>query len=344
MLRIDNLFENFELARECLAGWNYDEESLMDCFSHYRISSNAVYPFRQNGRLCFLRMAPVDEKDFYQVNDEIEILNWLMDQEFEAMEPMLREDGEYIVLEPTEWGTYIVTCFYAVEGQSLEDTEFEIGTDEGREELLSVAEEYGKSLGELHNTLTQYPKKHERKTYEDLLNTAEKRLVDHRAPEYMLEELHDVREELSRLPTDSGVYGLVHYDYEPDNVFYDRKTGKISAIDFDEMINCHFALDIVRAIDSMGEMVGEGKGISDEERNRLIKEACQSFMSGYRMKKNLSLEQELSFNLMRRLVRITEYAGLLYTLAPEVNEEPEWMTELRFKLSSFCNRIEEAIR
>lgn len=53
MLTLKHLFQNNDLAEMILKNWSYDPESL-DMFQYYRISSNAVYPFRDQGKSdCF---------------------------------------------------------------------------------------------------------------------------------------------------------------------------------------------------------------------------------------------------------------------------------------------------
>lgn len=61
MLKLKYLFQHNDLAEMILKNWNYDLESL-DMFQYYRISSNAVYPFRDQGEVRLLRFAPVEEK------------------------------------------------------------------------------------------------------------------------------------------------------------------------------------------------------------------------------------------------------------------------------------------
>lgn len=54
MLKLKYLFQHHDLAEMILKNWNYDPESL-DMFQYYRISSNAVYPFRDQGKFaCFV--------------------------------------------------------------------------------------------------------------------------------------------------------------------------------------------------------------------------------------------------------------------------------------------------
>lgn len=52
MLKLENMFENFDLVREALAFWAHDDENLEEMLGYFRISSNAVYPFTA-GRCVF---------------------------------------------------------------------------------------------------------------------------------------------------------------------------------------------------------------------------------------------------------------------------------------------------
>lgn len=56
MLKLKYLFSNESLAEMLLGNWTYDPESL-HLFQYYRISSNAIYPFRSAGNGQFLRFA-----------------------------------------------------------------------------------------------------------------------------------------------------------------------------------------------------------------------------------------------------------------------------------------------
>ena len=64
MLKLKHLYENFELAKECLNCYDVDKEASDMMFNHFRISSNAIYPFRTtgDGRICFLHLSPLEEK------------------------------------------------------------------------------------------------------------------------------------------------------------------------------------------------------------------------------------------------------------------------------------------
>lgn len=48
MIKLKYLFDNRNLAEMLLGNWDYDKCSL-EMFKYYRISSNAIYPFQNNG-------------------------------------------------------------------------------------------------------------------------------------------------------------------------------------------------------------------------------------------------------------------------------------------------------
>lgn len=63
MLPLKYLFENFDLAKECLKLYDHSERHLDEMLRYFRISSNAVYPFcTENGTVCFLRLSPPEEE------------------------------------------------------------------------------------------------------------------------------------------------------------------------------------------------------------------------------------------------------------------------------------------
>ena len=85
MLKLKHLVENFDLAKEALTHWEHDSETLDKAFTRFRISSNAIYPFFCNGALCFLRLAPAEEKLECNLRGELEFLTYLQEKDFPAL-------------------------------------------------------------------------------------------------------------------------------------------------------------------------------------------------------------------------------------------------------------------
>jgi len=325
MLKLNYLFENFDLARKCMELYECDMDSADELLRYFRISSNAIYPFRlkTDGRICFLRLSPADEKKLADIESEIYLIKWLNENGFPAMRPVPMKDGRLFGQISTDWGIYNVSCFEKVRGNSLEDIR---GT-------LQIVEGYGNTLGELHALMKKYPCAQKRRGHELLLEEIEERIQKYDAPEIIRKEFEDVCRALDKLSMSTSEYGVIHYDFEPDNVFYDEKDGSFSVIDFDDAICCWYALDAVRAIDALDEVAET----EDTE------EACRRFLEGYRRATNFTEEQLRSMPLMRRLVRLQEYTTVLHVLSAKVKDMPEWMTDLRRKLEIKLGRIEEAV-
>ncbi len=326
MLKLKYLFENFELAKECLQLYDYDSSSLDELFSYFRISSNAIYPFKsfEDGeKLCFLRLSPAKEKPLADVAAEVKLIEWLRERGFNAMKPVFMKSGEKVKQVSTEWGVYNVSCFERVRGESLEDTS---GT-------LEIVQGYGRTLGELHRLMREYPFSSERRGHTELLKEIDERFESFGAPPSVKKSLLSVRQELEGLSVSADSYGVIHYDFEPDNVFYDTETDSYSVIDFDDAVRCWYALDIVRAIDSLGDVV-EATDLS---------EARDSFLKGYKSVSPFTEEQEQSLSLMRRLVALQEYATILYVMSEPVKESPEWLRELTAMLKGRLQELEKKL-
>ena len=313
MLPLKYLFENFDLAKEVLKNYDYSEMHLDEMLSHFRISSNAIYPFLTESRkVCFLRLSPTKEKAPAEVESELRFICWLRDNGYPIMKPYPMKDGLLRDVIETKWGTYNVTCFEGVEGDTLEDADGDV----------SMAYGYGKMLAELHNLSEVYPYADERQSCFDMLNEVKARFECYDAPGFLLTALDEVQKELSLLPTDKAVFGLIHYDFEPDNVLYDEENDSFGVIDPDDSIRCWYALDVVRAIDAMGDVVEED----------VVEEAVSAFLDGYRSKRTLTRAQMDIMPLMRKLVALQEYATILHVLHEELPDEPDWMLDIRKKL------------
>lgn len=326
MLKLKYLFVNFDLAKQCLALYDYDENSADKMMRYFRISSNAIYPFRcgtNPDEVHFLRLSPVEEKSFSDVVSEIHLIQWLIDNGYPAMKPVPMKNGMLADCIDTEWGQYNVSCFAEVPGNDLESIN-----------ILDIVNGYGATLGKLHKIIRNYPYAEERRDHKAFMDEIHSRLVQYNAPECILAEFDAVQKELNQLPVNAEIYGVIHYDFESDNVLYDEDTKEFGVIDFDDAIRCWYALDVVRALDALDDVVDEDD----------LDEAEDKFIAGYRSECPLTEEQTASFPLMRRLVRLQEYSTLLHVMSEPVNDKPDWMIEVIEKLQYKLHRIEATIK
>lgn len=310
MLPLHYLFENYDLARLALQRWPHDEASLEDTLQYFRISSNAVYPYLCHGKLCFLRLSPAAEKRESDLRGEIAQILYLRAQGYPAMQPLPAHNGELLLKLDTPWGEWYASCFGGVPGKPMEDTEH----------TPEVLHAYGAALGKLH--ALSRGKDFGKQTYLDVLERMRTLLDEHNAPQSALGELQAVEEALARLPKTDDTFGPVHYDFEPDNVFYEEETGICHAIDFEDGMMHFYALDVEQALAELPE------------------EEHADFLEGYRTQFPYTDKTDALRPLMRRFCDLYAYARLVHALAEIPAEQPEWMRGLILRLGERLAEIE----
>lgn len=313
MLKLKYLAENFELASLALANWTHDAETLMDRIKYFRISSNAVYPFERNGQLCFLRMAPESEKEAKELLGEIVFLNHLAKCDYPAMRPIPTDRGEMLLLLNTPWGKWYACAFEGVPGNPLEDMPM----------TYALTKEYGMALGRLHGISMRYISPITRRSERDVMKWIRMVFETFAVPEEMLAKLNETELLLTEMPRTPGCYGLIHYDFEPDNVFWDGE--KCHAIDFEDGMMHFYAVDVVQALDE------------------LPREYHEAFLQGYSMASPDTTIDKSTFPLMRRFRDLYAYARLLHTLSEKPVPEPDWLSALVARLESRLDELERGI-
>lgn len=315
MLKLEYLFENFDLARAALTHYAHDPDRLDESLSWFRISSNAVYPYFHQGELHFLRLCPAAEKQLADIAAEIEFIRYLRSRDYPAMEPVPTLSGALWETISTPWGDYHMSAFRRVPGRAMEDVPL----------TQDILRAYGSSLGRMHRLSADFTPTLRRSSYEDVAQTMCSAL-----PSKLHPVLADALEQLSRLPRTKETYGLVHYDYEPDNVFYNETTQRISVIDFDDSLYHFYALDVEQALDSLGELVP----IVD------LPHARSAFLTGYRAEHSLPPEMEAALPLMRRFIDLRACARLHACLDSQPREQPAWLTSLQVRLTARRDELE----
>lgn len=323
MLKLRYLFENNDLAKTLLENWEYDLETLDEMFSYYRISSNAIYPFYRKGKRRFLRFAPTDEKERNNIYGELEFIQYLRANGYPAMEPIPSKSGEFILEVSTKWGNYFVSVFESVNGTRLDRTDLS-------DEIMFI---YGKALGKMHHLSVDYAPITEKWTHENVMNWIEKELKNHENTERAISELDKIRKELSLISVTKQNYGLVHYDFELDNVFFNNELKQCEAIDFDDGMYHWYVIDIEQCLD---EVAGEIDASRFE--NAKIK-----FIEGYKSEFPLSVEMVNLLPLMRRFINLYSYTRILRSLSERFENEPEWLVELRKKLEFKMDELKKSM-
>lgn len=312
MLNLKYLFDNTNLAEMLIHNWDYDQESL-ELFKYYRISSNAIYPFQSQGQTQLLRFAPTIEKNKENLLAELEFIAYLRDHNYGVLESVGSKNNEELVEVPTPWGDYYASVFKRVSGVQLNQTDY---SDH-------VIFSYGKALGKLHQLSSAYiPTQSRRWSYIEVLDWIQEILLDYPAEAAALKEVDLLRLYFASIPKNTSNFGLIHYDFEFDNVFYDEATNSCNAIDFDDSMYHWYAMDIEQALDSL----------QDEVSSESYSQKEQCFLDGYKTEFTISDDLSMLLPACRRFANLYGYVRILRSIKEEWPNEPEWCIKLRAKL------------
>jgi Ser/Thr protein kinase RdoA (MazF antagonist) len=314
MLKLKYLFDNADLAEMILRNWEFDEQSL-EMFKYYRISSNAVYPFRFQDQVRLLRFAPKMEKNKDHIAAELEFIAYLRTNGYGAMESVVSMNGEELAEVRTPWGEYYASVFKRVTGVQINATDF------GDNVIFS----HGKALGKLHSLSSVYrPEGRTRESHDDVLDGIRKTLLEFPAETAALEETRLLHDYFASIPRTKSNYGLIHYDFEYDNVFYDEQSNSCNVIDFDDSMYHWYAMDIEQALDSLRDYIP----------NEIFNRKKRIFMDGYETEYELSEEMASILPACRRFANLYGYVRVLRAMEEQWANEPEWLVKLRGKLTA----------
>ncbi|MED3550760.1 phosphotransferase enzyme family protein [Cytobacillus praedii] len=312
MLKLKYLFDNADLAEMLLGNWEYDKESI-DMFKYYRISSNAIYPFQSRNKIHMLRFSPKSEKCQDNILAELEFISYLRSKQYGVLETALSKNGEELIEAQTPWGDYLASVFKRVAGVQLNKTELS--------DIILF--NYGKALGKLHQLSSEYqPIKSKRWSYSDVLNWIHHTLVDLPDETSALMETKLLQDYFHSIPITKTNFGLIHYDFEYDNVFYDEASNSCNVIDFDDAMYHWYVMDIVQALDSMQDCIPI----------ELFQQKKQCFMDGYRTEYEVPEDMLSLIPACRRFANLYGYVRVLRSIEEKWENEPEWLVSLRAEL------------
>ncbi|MBE0685758.1 MAG: phosphotransferase [Anaerolineaceae bacterium] len=319
MLKFRYLFDNPDLARMLVKNWDYDEES-EELFQYFRISANAIYPLRIQGETCYLRFSPVSEKSKENIRAELVFLDYLRGQGYPAMDAVRSKSGDSLVQKDTPWGEYYACVFKRVAGKQISQTAF-------NDEIMYA---YGSALGELHALSRKYTNPGvKRWTHRDVFDWIEMTLAELGLDQLPMQELALLKREFDQLTINQENYGLIHFDFEPDNVFYDETSQRCSVIDFDDAMVHWFVMDIVQAL----EAIRDEMDLDDCSHQEAV------FLKGYCSQFDVDEELLSMRSVFRRFADLYQFVRVARAIQEQWENEPVWMVELREKLKRKMDEI-----
>ncbi|MHB8946129.1 MAG: phosphotransferase enzyme family protein [Bacillota bacterium] len=308
------------LAERLLPPWGFERGTA----KFFRASANCLFTFRRQGQQCFLRFNHLGERDKDFVEDELKLLQELVAQGVSVARPIPSSGGNLVEVQETVVGPVLVVVFEALEGEQRE-------LDEMTEDQV---EQWGAALGRLHRVMKTMPADRwpNRPSWPDLLRLAKSQVAPGEA--HLLKEIDEVAELLAALPADSERAGLIHFDFEADNLVWND--AEVAALDFDDSARLWYVADIIFALRDL--FSGRAPDTGDP--------TFQRFLKGYRSETGLDDAMMAHLSLFVRLHRLF-FIGRLRRAVDLTGDAdyPEWVlklgAKLRGRIDSYCADIRD---
>ncbi len=317
MMKLKHIVDNEQLVNELIKEWLGTEEFRLS--DNFRISSNSIYMFNHIDKDYVIRFAPLEEKELNQIKAEVEFVNYLRDNYLEVPKFISSVNGKQVESIQTEFGEYYVTVYEKIKGISSED----VLVDEKK------VRDIGRKLAMLHGLSSKYIPTIRRKSVEEVLNWLITELGIYENQEEVIEEALSIKELFGLLKKNQNNYGLIHFDFELDNLLYDKDEDRISIIDFDDSMYNFYGTDIVQTIDNIKEETDVDFDVREE------------LLTGYRSLREYNEDSE---ELLRRFGRLLKYVRVKRSISNVPKIIPEWMEHLIMRLTDFLNEYKQNIK
>jgi len=296
------------LADNLLQHWEHDAGHA----KFWRSSANFVFFFKESGRDYVLRFNHASERTAEVIQAEIDYVNALTESGIRVAKPVRSRTGNYVERIATDQGIFYAVVFEALLGKHIDMEELTTA------QLVC----WGKALGEFHQAATHYTQPG-RPTWQDHLAFIAETLPAEETAAW--QTLAWLQQQLSEFPIDAQNFGLIHFDFELDNLIWDGDQAGL--IDFDDSAWYWFAADFAFAL---RDLFGDSAAKVD-----LQHEIFLHFVEGYRLAKPINQAELARIPLFLRLHNLFALARLYRALTP-VNPAGElpWMAGLRSKLAA----------
>lgn len=292
------------VADQVAAAWGYPAGTA----KWWRSSASHVFVLPDPRGKRYLRFVP----DAYRAAGAVEPVSTLMHRlalgGAAVVNPVPTERGSLTATVPTELGTMHAMVVEAAAGHEIDAEDL---TDD-------LAREWGRALALVHDGAAGIDV--------DLPDAfAELAEVPDRFAEdpALVKAAARLAGRLARLPRDRSRFGVVHGDFELDNLAWDA--GRATAFDFDEAAQSWYAADIAYALRDLTGPDGE----PEPERRHLV----HTFVAGYRGVRALDDSDLANLRLFAGAHAACSAVRIARALDSSGADEPEWRAELRADLT-----------
>ncbi|WP_232789941.1 phosphotransferase enzyme family protein [Streptomyces jeddahensis] len=288
------------VADQVAAEWGYPAGTAR----WWRSSASHVFVLPDNGRRRYLRFVPGSYRGPRPVTAVAELMARLSDGGSPVVRPVAAESGALTVTVATGLGAMHAMVVEPAPGEEVDITELS----------ESQAWHWGQALAHVHRdaagldaglpeSFGELPAIGELFAHDTALVEATARLADL----------------MSDLPRGQDRWGVVHGDFELDNMAWED--GRPVAYDFDEAALSWYAADIAYAVRDLTDHTGQP---TTEHRARF-----DAFLAGYRSVRPFGDEDVGRLPLFAGLHAATSLVRITRALGEPDQAEPEWLTELR---------------
>jgi Ser/Thr protein kinase RdoA (MazF antagonist) len=306
------------LAASASARWRHDAGSL----NVFRYSSNFIFDFRDQGQRRFLRSAHESQRSRSQIEIELSLMLWLAGEGIRLASPVPSRQGQLIESIETDCGTFHAVVFDELAGDLCEIDDLD----------LDAYRSWGAALGRLHAATRRYPgaQAATRPSWRDDLAVIAQHLPAHEPA--IARELDHLAGALSNLPIDPDAFGLIHYDFELDNIIWND--GIPGIVDFDDCAHHWYAADVAFAL---RDLFDHGVAAADPR--------VQSFLAGYADFQPIDDDVLAYLPLFSRLRRLITYGRVARALDLQPNHDyPVWLRELEARLANRLVNYQASLR
>lgn len=297
-------------ASSVVSSWEHDGTWI----KMWRASANFICVARHHDDSFILRFNRISEKDREDWESEVRLLQALKKEGLRVSQPIPDKDSRFVRTADTELGSFLSVLYKKVEGNQYDMEEMDD----------SMFFRWGAALGRLHKVANKVEKTAgiNRKSHRELLEGLFSECPP--ADEREKKEYAWAKGWLESLDRTADNYGVIHYDFEPDNLIWDEEG--IQLIDFDDSISSWYVADIAFAL---RDLFDEGDHI-DLENGQFLK-----FMEGYRSEKDLSDDALDLLPGFYRLSNLTQMIKIGRSIDIDVSDaHPEWLNNLIVKLTA----------
>ena len=299
--------------------WNCDENTL----ELERVSANCIFYFEENGKGRFLRIAHESERRIEQIESELDFINHLKVSKISVLNPMASKNNNLIETTIANNEKFYAVVFEEMLGQELD-------IEEMNEKQLF---EWGKSMALFHEAVINYiPNENIQKRSsmkDDILNAID--ILNAQDELEVKDKLLEFKKWVDCLEKRDNNYGIIHYDFETDNLLWEND--KYNILDIDDSRYYFFTADIAFAL-------GDIRDFEDS----LSEKVLNKFIEGYTLIRKLEKKWKNEVNNFFFLMDILKYSKILnaYKNSNPDNDLP-WLSDMRKRHTNSLERLKKRI-